>query len=301
MGVVASHAAHGRFEVGVLGVDVFFAISGFIMWSVTWNRLVTPGAFLHDRVTRIAPPYLLLTLAMYVIATTVPGVFPHILTPVSHLVLSLLFVPHPDPYGTWYPLLVPGWTLIYEAGFYLLFAACLAVPKRHRFDTCICALILLATALGLPRLLEFGLGIAVARWAMPGVLALERHMPRWRLPVLLGNASYGIYLTHVFVVAACWRVLGPVSVPLTVGVALVGAALGGVIWWRWIEVPLTRFMRRLGTRRGAAPWTNPPPPAAAPPSFHRDPPQCSRSEISSCSSNSPGWAAKTPRRRHSRT
>ena len=241
LGVVGAHAAHGRFEIGTIGVDVFFAISGFIMWRVTSGRPVTPAAFLWDRATRIAPPYVLLTFAMYVVAVTVPGVFPHILVPVSHLLLSLLFIPHPDPYGTWYPLLVPGWTLIYEAGFYLLFAACLRVPQRARATWCIGTLVTLALILGLPRLLEFAAGIAVARWAMPAVLAVERRTPRWRWPVLLGNASYGIYLTHVFVVAACWRVLGPG--PLAIGVSLLAAALGGIVWWRVVEVPLTQGLR----------------------------------------------------------
>lgn len=276
MAVVASHVAHGRFEAGALGVDVFFVISGFIMWTVTADRSVAPRAFLADRATRIAPPYILLTLAVYGVGTTVPGAFPNMQTPFSHLALSLLFIPHPDPYGTWYPLIVPGWTLVYEAGFYLLFAACLLVPERHRAQICIIALAILMVASNKARLLEFAAGVALARWGLPIALAWDAHIPRWRLFLLLGDASYGIYLTHVFVVAtvwrmfgalslsdgswikthggvnrnvvaATWRVLSLVSTPLYAAVALVASAAVGVAWWRWVERPLTRLA--LATRR----------------------------------------------------
>src|SRR5437016_2032300 len=57
--VVVYHAFQwlpdGGFDVGRAGVDVFFVISGFIMWSITAGQPARPGAFLWRRLTRVAP------------------------------------------------------------------------------------------------------------------------------------------------------------------------------------------------------------------------------------------------------
>src|SRR5687767_4907064 len=47
------------------GVDLFFVISGFIMVYTTRGRPITPAAFLLNRITRIAPIYWLITLAVF--------------------------------------------------------------------------------------------------------------------------------------------------------------------------------------------------------------------------------------------
>src|SRR5580658_5421280 len=131
--VVAYHALQwgsGGFDVGRAGVDVFFVISGFIMWRVTSGRDVTPGAFLWRRVTRVAPLYWLTTLAVLAAALVWPGFLPEVRPGWRHLALSLAFIPHLDPRGLPFPTLPPGWTLDYEALFYLTFAAALAGPRR---------------------------------------------------------------------------------------------------------------------------------------------------------------------------
>ena len=101
-----------------------------------------------------------------------------------HLALSCS-APHLDPRGLPFPTLPPGWTLDYEALFYLIFAAALAGPRSWRGRLVVGALIA-TTAFGFldpepfyylganPMLLQFAagvcLGIAVenglapARW-----------------------------------------------------------------------------------------------------------------------------------------
>ena len=59
--VVLFHLEISPFGSGFLGVDVFFVISGFIMW-VTTAASPAPGAFALKRVMRIVPLYWLLTL-----------------------------------------------------------------------------------------------------------------------------------------------------------------------------------------------------------------------------------------------
>lgn len=134
-GVLLFHAADrsgGAFGVGAAGVDVFFVISGFIMWVVTCRRSPSPGDFLLRRIQRIVPLYWGVTLAVAAAAVAIPGAFPAMRPTLSHLTQSLFFVPHRDDAGLIAPLIVPGWTLNYEMFFYLLFATALLAPVRLR-------------------------------------------------------------------------------------------------------------------------------------------------------------------------
>jgi exopolysaccharide production protein ExoZ len=309
MAVGLSHiAGHPglTFEIGAAGVDVFFVISGFIMWTVTSRRPTKPGSFMIDRLTRIAPPYMLLTITVYLIASYIPGAFPNMRTNLSHMILSALFIPHIDLFGKAFPQIVPGWTLTYELFFYLLFAGGLLAPVRQRAWICT-AVISLLVVVGLlthsayeavktytnPLLMEFAAGLWLgvawnakrlpsARWGglallvgltafvawellsgvqpqssrafvwgvpafliVAGLVTVELRLGLVRFPLLLllGNASYSIYLVNVFVVAATWRVLAHISVSGYFVAAIIVSAAGGVVFWRIVERPITQLAR----------------------------------------------------------
>ena len=175
-GVALFHAFQwggAEFNVGRAGVDLFFVISGVIMWRITAQREGRPAAFLWARLTRVAPLYWLITLALAAVAALWPAFLPNIHPGLSHLLLSLAFVPHLDPNGLPFPLLPPGWTLDYEAIFYLVFAAALLAPRRRQAWIVVAVLFLIVAAglilddpvyiLGAnPLLWEFAAGIAVA-------------------------------------------------------------------------------------------------------------------------------------------
>jgi exopolysaccharide production protein ExoZ len=66
LAVVVFHAGQRiavPFSVGQAGVDIFFVISGFVMWIVTDNGK-TPTEFIRARIFRIAPLYWIATLLM---------------------------------------------------------------------------------------------------------------------------------------------------------------------------------------------------------------------------------------------
>jgi peptidoglycan/LPS O-acetylase OafA/YrhL len=110
------------------GVDLFFVISGYVM-VVSSRRLVGRGGwrrFLLHRARRIVPLYWLLTLVKLCLATLLPGLTPHTRPGVWNLVASLLFIPARDRLGVVRPILPVGWTLNFEALFYVLFAVALA-------------------------------------------------------------------------------------------------------------------------------------------------------------------------------
>jgi exopolysaccharide production protein ExoZ len=146
LGVVAFHATErmgGNFAIGAAGVDVFFVVSGFIMWIIARERPPTPTAFLLNRLKRIAPSYWAATTVM--VAGGIAGLFPHLVLTPDHILESLFFIPHRSPNGgeIW-PVLVQGWTLNYEIFFYAVFAASLLLAPRRRLP----ALVALFGSLG---------------------------------------------------------------------------------------------------------------------------------------------------------
>jgi len=176
LGVVAYHAAQwrtGGFDVGRAGVDLFFVISGVIMWKVTGRREGAPGGFLWLRVTRVAPLYWLVTLVLTGVALAWPEFLANVHPDPAHVLLSLGFVPHLDPKGLPFPLFAPGWSLDYEAIFYLVFAAALFAPRRCQ-AALVCSGLFLIVAAGFilddpiyilganPMMLQFAAGVGIA-------------------------------------------------------------------------------------------------------------------------------------------
>ena len=107
-------------------------ISGLIMWTIGARRPPTPKEFLLRRVIRVVPLYWFVTLALAGTWLVLPNLLPNLSPTPSDVLLSLFFIPHYDPTGQIVPLLVPGWTLNYEAFFYVVFAATLLTPLANR-------------------------------------------------------------------------------------------------------------------------------------------------------------------------
>lgn len=315
--------------VGAFGVDLFFALSGFVMWTSTVGKPVSTLEFYRRRIVRIVPLYWLMTSLLLVMTLLLPQATETAILAPGHVVASYLFLPWPNPGMTgrpftdlMTPLLVPGWTLNYEMFFYLLFGLVVTVRDRWRFRTLLVGLPLVMLACmalspysmvlkfyGSLRLLEFVGGVVLARMTLgerrsiPAVLAvgavilgvvllpvveatrasahimypvlgvasflvlwglieLERQsqMPRSRLLTLLGDASFSIYLTHIFAIAALRAVVlrlvpGPILrdgvVPQAgfVLAAMLAAAIGGIIVHLLFERPVTRY---LAGRRSAS-------------------------------------------------
>lgn len=138
MAVVAAHAgqrvapvlpegAAAALAMGHAGVDLFFAISGFVVWRLI-GRGGNGAAFLWRRLRRVAPPYWAASLAWIVLALLAG--YGWALTTPAHVAASLLFWPQESPAfpGQSWPVLVPGWTLNLEMAFYGLAGLSLAWP-----------------------------------------------------------------------------------------------------------------------------------------------------------------------------
>jgi exopolysaccharide production protein ExoZ len=135
LGVLLYHAsqrAGATFGAGAAGVDVFFVISGFIMWTVSARRTAGPGDFLVRRAGRIVPLYWTVTLLVVGLDLLRPSLFPNMRLDASHVIHSLLFLPYGNQMGVVPPVIVPGWTLNYEVFFYVVFAFTLLLPAGRR-------------------------------------------------------------------------------------------------------------------------------------------------------------------------
>ena len=182
-------------QLGHAGVDLFFVVSGAIMWYTTQDLRGRrdSAAFLYRRAVRIFPVYWFFLLAQtLVVLATNPGNLAWVnylkavtLVPAAHYFLPV------------------AWTLTYELIFYILFALLILLPRKQAAGMVLAmaGLAVMLAALGLDRavhrhvslvfFLEFFGGCAAAALALnhPGRFA--------RLSLVLGLMA--------FAVAAGWQ------------------------------------------------------------------------------------------------
>jgi exopolysaccharide production protein ExoZ len=163
--------------VGAFGVDLFFVVSGFIMWVLTNERRDRRG-FVVDRLARVVPAYWCVSVISAAGAALVPRLFLAEGPPSwEHVVTSLLFLP-----VHYYPVVPQGWTLNIEMFFYALFAATLGLPRRAQLivlSVMLAGFVLLGMAFHPPggigntyfntRLLEFIGGLWIGEFWLRGM------------------------------------------------------------------------------------------------------------------------------------
>ena len=234
-------------HLGVLGVALFFALSGYLMLATNRERFGAAGVpvvFFARRLLRIAPLYYLAT-GVAAFALLAEGrSFSW-----AQLAASALFAP---VYGDienpgFYPVLGVGWTLNLEIMFYAIFALALAFPRRAGIAIALGA-ILIGVALGrviaAPSaepsvigfyaqtvVLLFACGVALAAFgrrrtapplsaAVVAALALLAALDTLKLPA--GRVSLIAAAAAAPLLAVA--VLGPATTPSRLGAAL--AAVG---------------------------------------------------------------------------
>lgn len=164
--------------IGGSGVDIFFVISGFIIWTTSQSVKVTAKSFLIRRAIRIVPLYWLITGFIALVALVAPSLLSSTVFDLRHVVASFCFAPYPHPVlHDPYPLLIPGWTLNYEAFFYAIFAVSLLLPTRLASFYLVNGVLAVLTIAGFllsptnyvayyytdPIIIEFAFGLCVGR------------------------------------------------------------------------------------------------------------------------------------------
>lgn len=154
--------------LGAAGVMMFFVISGFIMVHTNADNQHGASAsrrFVTRRIIRIVPLYWIMTLVALALAMKNSQ-------PVSdsHLVKSLLFIPHGDGSIPMRPLLGVGWTLNYEMFFYALFAITLLLFRKIHMLLVILAVLIVIGQIINPLWRYEDPGNALAAWTDPIML-----------------------------------------------------------------------------------------------------------------------------------
>ena len=219
----------GIWRFGSAGVDIFFLISGFIMWVTTATRHTTPVGFMKNRIIRIVPMYWIVTLGLFTLSSILPNAIMIVDTTPGHLARSLLFIPHADPAQPeriW-PLLLTGWTLNYEMFFYGIFACALLLPRRFMLPMVFAVF----SALTLTGFSGMAHGPAASFWTESIIMEFAAGMLIGHL-YLRGRLSFS----------------GPVSVALVVvgGILLVAATPWAVPQTRLLAWGLPAFMIVIG-------------------------------------------------------
>ena len=200
------------FLVGAFGVDLFFIISGFIMWTVTSAQPTTPSKFLQRRIIRIVPIYWIITLISAFVSTN-GGFHIEIAQDYERLFRSLFFIPqfHETYPSLVAPIVIVGWTLNLEMMFYTLFALCMFFKGATRLYVLCGVLFFLACfdsiggssshpAMRLYAdsiVAEFGMGALVGYAYMNGSKQLKQmHHRLWAAGALLIISGVALLAAH---------------------------------------------------------------------------------------------------------
>lgn len=230
-------------EFGGMGVDLFFVISGFVMWESAQKHAA--GQFVLRRVARIVPAYWFYTSLLVVVALVAPSLAPNVSFDGWALAGSYFFVPYTNAKGLQNPILLQGWTLNYEAFFYGVFAVALLWQRRRQRFAFVSVVLLCLCACGVvfkpegaattmatsPMLLEFLFGMGIS-----GLLKGWRPTTRTSLALALVG-GLALVITEIAFTPTSWRVL---QFGLPAALLLIGLIGLEPAWRRRPFAPLLR-------------------------------------------------------------
>jgi peptidoglycan/LPS O-acetylase OafA/YrhL len=182
-------------DVGNAGVDLFFVLSGYLIYGALLRRAQPFGPFMSRRLQRIYPTYIVVLVPILLLELARgapqlqqgPGVVPNIVG--NLLLLAGLF-----PFE---PLIVVAWTLSYEMFFYVVTPLVFRVARlRERTPVQrILIMTIVWLAVGIPgaldeagnaRILMFLGGVVVAEWAQARRTSDRASDGRWTRRLGLG-------------------------------------------------------------------------------------------------------------------
>lgn len=199
-------------NIGSIGVDIFFVISGFIIAYISRNEHGIPAAkdFMLRRIIRIVPAYYISSLfRLIILALGAQFIFP-----LKTVIKTLTIIPLFD-YGPnhWPNLLGLGWTLSFEFLFYILYVILIALAVKKK-DLCLVLIVVSLFLLGIlfpaqqlqwlfvtnPMVLEFAFGVMIAM-----VYKSSRHIPRLLSGLLIALGMVSIFLLVFYDYGLIWE------------------------------------------------------------------------------------------------
>ena len=229
------------------GVDIFFALSGFLMWITTRGKNVTVLEFYRRRVVRIVPLYWVLTSVAVAVMLIAPHLMQSTQFNLMHVIASYLFISTPNPAGHMEPVLTVGWTLNYEMLYYVIFGLTLVLTTAWRFGaTALVFVALIAAGWLFPSsnpmwvsytsniTLEFLLGMGIGWW--------YARDPR------SGSAALGwvLVLGGLAAIVVLSLVAPTLTRPVQQGIPAAAIVIGAIMLERYESLPRLPLLHRLG-------------------------------------------------------
>jgi exopolysaccharide production protein ExoZ len=254
----------------VMGVDLFFVISGFVMVVASTELFQSdrgPKIFFFRRLSRIVPPYWLATGLFLLMFLATPHAINSEAPSFGNILRSFLFV----PYGP-EPVYKVGWTLNYEMFFYVCFSLIISM-QRLRGVVILTMTFLCLVILGFvlqpnspifrfwtaPIILEFIMG------AWIGLIFLSKRRLGWQTALLLaligiscpffgfrvdpfGLLGRSLYwgLPAAFLVAACSLSAELPDLPCLMPFIFLGNASYALYLWHPFVIRLTKNLWNYG-------------------------------------------------------
>jgi len=183
------------------GVDIFFCISGFIMYMLIEKLPSSTKSslqFLLNRAIRILPPYWFFSALVVVVFLASRGNFNvgqlsgDLFVDSFRFLTSILLLPQPEP-----PILGVGWTLVHESLFYLICGLVVILGLNRRLPEVLAILSVVAVILGVldtPVLFGYGFSTFYIEFFF-GALAyrLYRLNRITAFPIMMILAGVGCY------------------------------------------------------------------------------------------------------------
>lgn len=220
----------GRLDTGV---DIFFCISGFIMFMLVGSgRESEISVFLPKRLVRIFPLYWIVTAIIVVVYLfnsnlNIGDFSGDSWDDLRHAAFSFLLIPHDKS-----PVLGPGWTLEQEMIFYTSISLMLLLGLRARLLACLSALAAVCIVLHLLGIEIVGgkvLSVLYAEFLFGAIAYKYRNRLKWIDPRIFLLTAGSVYITASYLLfsnSIGEYSLGRVALGGMMGFCLLGAALG---------------------------------------------------------------------------
>jgi peptidoglycan/LPS O-acetylase OafA/YrhL len=231
----------GRETLGVLAVDGFFLISGYLI-TKSFDHNQNIYDYFSKRILRLYPAFLVnMTLCLFVLAPLVTRNYHPSLQWAAHL----LFLSSPRVDGVFAGMPMPGlngpvWTLAYEFRCYILVVILGVIGFRHLRFVIVGAAIVLLTISGVDSIPELSGAFYVVIGSPPDIARLVG-MFAAGISFYLWRESFR-YKHSLAVIAACVLLLSTVVPTFTnLGIAVAG---GYLIFWAAFRLPhlaISRF------------------------------------------------------------
>jgi exopolysaccharide production protein ExoZ len=238
--------------IGQAGVDVFFIVSGFVIWLSLNNSVKDPFTFMKNRIIRIIPSYWLITIVtafIWVISELIQKSLDIRPIDFKSMIQSLFLVR--GLIGESNPVVIIGWTLELEMLFYVVIAISLMFRSL--------SIVFVSSAISLTsiailvenqgRLIEFLIGMSIA------VFYKKRRVSRSLNITILGLGIAGILSTSVisFGGVPIWNIWAICSSAIVFGAVnlpqvqfktahALGSASYSVYLIQWLTIPFAALV-----------------------------------------------------------